>query len=114
MSSALAYVAEPTVQDVLPFERRAEHRRPASGRVTAVTRGEGVANRICSLELVDMSDGGLGATCPDPIEIGSPIAVYFAPHGPERGMDLFGKVVRCHRRADGHAVGIRFAARAAA
>ncbi|NJO85244.1 MAG: PilZ domain-containing protein [Blastochloris sp.] len=106
----------PASVDVLPFERRREPRRRAAGQVTALrtasTRGQN--NRICSLRLTDMSDSGLGAVVAEPVEIGSTIAVFFPPHGPERGFDLYGQVVRCQNTAEGHELGIRFDARAAA
>lgn len=106
--------AEPS--DVLPFERRRERRRTTRGQVTALrtatTRGD--TNRICSLRLVDMSDSGLGAVVSEPLDIGSTIAVFFPPHGPERGFDLYGQVVRCQPCSEGHELGIRFDARAAA
>jgi hypothetical protein len=102
--------------EVLPFERRRENRRSQQGQVTALrtasTRGQN--NRICSLKLLNMSDSGLGALVSEPLEVGSSIAVFFPPHGPERGFDLYGHVVRCSTSAEGHEIGVRFDARAAA
>lgn len=103
-------------QDVLPFERRREPRRRAVGQVTALRTASrpGQNSRICSLRLTDMSDSGLGAVVSEPLEIGSTLAVFFPPHGPERGFDLYGQVVRCQPTDRGHELGIRFDARAAA
>lgn len=106
--------AEPT--DVLAFERRIAKRRVTSGRVTAVqTTGlDTQANRICSLQLINMSDSGLGTMTQESIEIGTAITVFFPPHGPERGFDLTGEVVRCTQKDYGHEIGICFDARQAA
>ncbi len=118
MSDANLKLVDPTREpaDVLPFERRRENRRALGGQVTALrtatTRGDN--NRICSLKMLNMSDSGLGAIVSEPIEIGSSIAVFFPPHGPERGFDLFGHVVRCQHAAEGCEIGIRFDVRAAA
>lgn len=103
--------------DVLRFERRAARRRSISGQVTAVhhTTDPGQSpNRICSLQLVNISDTGLGVMAPQWMEPGSFVEVYFAAHGAEGGFDLRGRVVRCIKRENGHEVGIRLGARNAA
>lgn len=115
MTSGLRLTA--TEQDVLPFERRGETRRSLGGHVTAVRPGsmpDGTLQRIHSLQLLNMSDGGLGAIVQEPVDVGSRIAVFFPPHGPERGFDLYGRVVRCERKTQGFEVGVRFEHRAAA
>lgn len=106
----------PEPAEVLPFERRRDGRRPVDAQVTALRTADtrGANNRICSLKMLNMSDSGLGAVVSEPLDIGSNLAVFFPPHGPERGFDLFGHVVRCQPHDTGHEIGIRFDIRAAA
>ena len=117
MSQATLKLVEPADTDALTFERRGSSRYVIAGRFTAVrgsdTEGHG-AKRICSLELMNISDGGLGAVSKDPIDIDARITVFFPPHGPERGFDMCGRVVRCSQLDRGHEVGIRFDERHAA
>ncbi|MCC7147007.1 MAG: PilZ domain-containing protein [Phycisphaeraceae bacterium] len=104
-------------QDVIPFERRAVPRFSAAGRVTAVhceTTQDGRQNHICSLLLHDISDLGVGATSQEPIEQGSTITLFFPPHGPERGFDVYGEVVRCRHNQETHEIGIRLTGKTAA
>ena len=105
-------------QDVLPFDRRDRSRRTVNGVVTAMqshtTAPDGKRNRICTLKLLNMSGSGLGAEAPVPIEIDSAITVYIPPHGPERGVNLYGQVVRCTPRGKMHEIGVRLDARTAA
>ncbi len=103
--------------DAIPFDRRLAVRRPVSGHVTAVRREQredGAHNRICALNLVDMSNFGLGAFCQEPIPEGTAITVFFPPHGPDRGFDAYGQVLRCEAAEGRYRIGIRFVGRAAA
>jgi hypothetical protein len=110
------------VEDVAPdtpaFERRIKDRRDVHGHVTAVIRHQGpdgeTRNRICSLQLQNMSDAGLGAFVTESIAPDTQMAIFFPPHGPERGIDLYGRVVRCASRSFGHEIGIAFDIRPAA
>lgn len=105
-------------RDAMYFERRASERHECSGRVTALVTGPrftaGNRNRICSLQLQNISDTGLGGISQDPLEIGAQITVFIAPHGAEKGYDLHGTVVRCNPASYGQSVGIRFVQRMAA
>lgn len=115
--AALKLVPIEGVDNVLRFERRGARRRLLSGRVTSVQQSVDKAeaiNRIGSLQLLDISDLGLGAVVPQPVETGTLITVYFAPHGPEMGFERVGQVVRCHSGQGGYQIGIRFLARSAA
>lgn len=116
--AALKLVALDSVnQDSLKFERRQTHRRVISGKVTSLQQSADPdlqCNRICSLQLLDISDAGLGAIVEEPIEPGSPISIFFPPHGPEQGFDRYGQVVRCVKRDQGHQIGIRFTTKSAA
>ena len=91
------------------MERRRSPRNPVTARVTAVTtpnHDSDAGKRICSFQLVDLSEHGIGAISQEPVEVGSHVAVFFPPHGPERGFDLYGTVVRCTPRDWGHEIGI--------
>ncbi len=120
MSSLPLKLADPgrsTPRENLAFERRGAERHCISGRATAVSTSadaEGPRNRIRSLELLNISDTGLGAISQDPIEPDTVITVFFPPHGADRGFDASGRVVRCRPFRYGHEVGIRFTSRPAA
>ena len=99
------------------FERRQELRRAISGQVTVLLRKNdetGAHYRIASMNLMDMSPNGMGGISRDALELDSTVAVLFPPHGPDLGFDVTGRVVRCHRRSQGHEIGIRFDGRRAA
>ena len=98
--------------DPIPLERRIDHRKPIQGRVTALmtmTEEEPRRNRICSLELRDVSEGGLGAVSGDELPKGATMTVFFPPHGPERGFDMYGKVAWCRPADDGFEIGLELA-----
>lgn len=99
--------------DALYFERRHSLRRRLRGRVTALINAR-QEYRIASLDMRDQSDTGLGAVADTPIDIGQSITVCFPPHGPDRGFDLLGTVVRCVQKDDHYSIGIRLAQRLAA
>jgi hypothetical protein len=116
-SAALRLQRPEPDSDAYRLERRTTFRHSIAGRVTAVQsheQSDGQLSRICSLQLLNISDSGLGALSEESIEPGSCLAVFFPPHGPERGIDLVGQVVRCVARENGHEIGIRLEARAAA
>lgn len=103
--------------DAYRLERRRALRHTVTSRVTALRTEngpEGRRNRICSLQLTNMSDTGLGGVCQEAVALDTQIAVFFPPHGPDRGFDLYGRVVRCIERDAGCEIGIRFETRAAA
>ena len=98
-------------------DRRSSVRRKITGRATALVRQaneKDALGRICSLELRDISDTGLGAVAQTPIEVGSTLTVFIAAHGNEQGFDLVGEVVRCTACDAGHHIGVRLTSRAAA
>ncbi|MDP6152731.1 MAG: PilZ domain-containing protein [Phycisphaeraceae bacterium] len=103
--------------DVYRLERRVDARFTLNERITAVQahRDErGRKHRICSLQLMNMSDGGLCAKITEPIELGTTLTMFFPAHGPERGFDRYGQVVRCRRHGWGYEIGVTLAGRAAA
>ena len=108
---------ESTDPDVLRFERRRCPRHSTSGQVTAVQEAADPTThtaRICSLQLLNISDTGLGALTDDEIPCGTLIRVYFPSHGAEGGFELFGSVVRSVRRETGHEIGVRLGTKQAA
>jgi hypothetical protein len=111
MSQALRLSEQSAViSDSLYFERRKHPRRRARGQVTAVIREPGADRddpaKMLTLDLVDISDSGVGMASTQPIAVGSRITVFFPPHGPEPGFDLIGEVVRCVSVDDHHTIGV--------
>ncbi|MHB1155531.1 MAG: PilZ domain-containing protein [Phycisphaerales bacterium] len=92
-----------------PFERRGSRRYVMSGRVTMMRRAHTLdcyRQPICCVQLNDLSDGGLSAHCDLPLEPNEPVAIFFPPRGPQRGVDLLGHIVRCdHAHAPGTSPG---------
>jgi len=111
-------LTESAEREGLAFDRRDRDRSSLDSQVTAVQHSRSAArcqcNRICSLRVLNISDSGLGAVAQEPIEVNTSIAIFFPPHGPERGIDLYGRVVRCIRRDDVHEVGVQFDDKSAA
>lgn len=102
---------------MLKFDRRRSPRRAAGGHVTLLRHGHDTRvhrARICSIQLLNMSDGGLGGRCDLPLAPDEPVTVCIPPHGADRGFDLVGHVVRSRPGEQGYQVGIVFDARAAA
>ena len=97
------------ISDTLYFERRRHPRRRTRGQVTAVIRESGSEDapaQLVTLDLLDLSDSGIGATADKPLPVGNRITVFFPPHGPEPGFDLAGEIVRCQSNDDRHLIGI--------
>lgn len=93
------------------LDRRRALRRSTAGRVTAVINSDGPDgphHRLSSLNLHDMSTTGMGALSQEELPINATVAVLFPPHGPERGFDMFGTIVRCSNKDGRHEIGIRF------
>ena len=109
---------DPNQDEPLGFEQRHTNRHVITGRVTAVQQfpqKEEQRHRICSIELLNISDTGLGAVSDEAMELGSDLTVFFPPHGPERGFDLSGHVVRCRQRDDSlYEIGIKLQSKQAA
>jgi len=99
------------------FERRRAQRTPASGLVTLLRRGhdaQAYRQPIYTVQLSDLSDTGAGLRTRRPVAVDEPLAVCFPPHGPDRGFDRVGHVVRCDPQGDGYHLGIQFDPPAAA
>ncbi len=99
------------------MERRKESRRKIAGTVTALSSGNEknpFPKRICSFQLLDISDSGMGGITQKPMEIGSQIAILFPPHGLDHGFDMYGTVARCREHLDGYEIGVQLTNRLAA
>lgn len=110
-------LVKPDADAPIPLERRRATRHKVSARVTAIRSGIGpdIGRRsICPLQITNMSDTGLCAMSQDAVELNTPVTIFLPPHGPERGYDLVGHVVRCIPAAYGHELGICFERRMAA
>jgi hypothetical protein len=96
--------------DSYVLERRTTVRRRTSGQVTAMVtshNGGDSVNRICSFELRDMSDRGIGVWSYDDMLADSRVTIYFPPHGGDPGFDMQGRIVRSVARDSGYEVGIQ-------
>lgn len=107
------------LSDSLRFERRCADRHPVSGRVTSLMSADSLSparqRKIASVDLVNLSRTGVCVVTREAIDLQTVMTLYFPPHGPERGFDATGRVVRCVRRDDDtHEVGIHFDTRPAA
>lgn len=87
------------------------------GRATAVCSeqlaGE-TRNRITSVELINMSAGGVCVRAQEVIEPGTQVTIFIPAHGPEAGYDLTGCVVRSTPSDGAHEAGIQIHRRLAA
>lgn len=100
----------------IPLDRRESVRRAISVRATDLQAEDQCSahpKKICSLQLIDISDTGLGSLAQEGIELGTAITVFFPPHGPERGFDRYGHIVRCAERGGRQEIGIEFDRRTA-
>ncbi|MCC6579740.1 MAG: PilZ domain-containing protein [Phycisphaeraceae bacterium] len=117
LNATLKLVDTASEIDALVFERRRGIRRPINGRVTAIrgaTEHAITPAKIMSLQLVNISDTGLGVVTNEPMELGSHLTVMFPAHGPDGSCDATCHVVRCNRRAFGFEIGVKFDSRTAA
>lgn len=97
----------------LRFERRRADRHAMTGRVTSLQysgpAGPDQHRKIASLQMVNISDTGACVLAQDPVDLNAAMTIFFPPHGPDRGFDAIGHVVRCLKRDDNHhELGIRF------
>jgi hypothetical protein len=61
-----------------------------------------------TLALRDLSLGGLSAISPTPLQSGERLTVFFPEHGPMRGWDAYGRVLRCEASGLGYRVAVEF------
>jgi len=114
----LRYVRPEDVEfDSIPMEKRSDPRWRMRGRATAVCCEQMAGdqrNRIGSVELINMSNGGVGVLCQDDMPVGSEVTIFIPAHGPDGGYDLTGRVVRSIPRGQQHEIGIQIYRRLAA
>lgn len=90
--------------DPIPFERRMSDRRRLRGQATVLqqhTAAGQTHHRIASADLRDMSETGLGLIADEPICMGAKVSVMLPSHGPDQGIDMRGRVVRCEPNGAG-------------
>ena len=114
---ALRLVTDKPIDEVGPFkfERRLQARWQTAGRVTFVRYGDGQdghmsparsLGQIGSLELIDASEGGVGAWSPTPLPEGSHLSMFIPGQGGEPGVDRFGTVRQCRASDGGFLIGV--------
>lgn len=99
-------------------ERRQSARYETTFRVTAVITDDtddSRHNRICALQLLNLSDSGLAVLAAHPVPTGARINLFFTPHAAEPALQMVGTVVRQNPRDDGqYLLGVQFDRRCAA
>jgi hypothetical protein len=92
-------------------ERRVFQRKPTHG----VAQGRRIDHTLSArqnprltLDLRDLSVGGLSAIADYPLDRGERLGVFVQGFGMARGWDAFGRVVRCEPSALGYRVAIEF------
>jgi PilZ domain len=94
-----------------PSERRMFQRKNAEGRIVGHRIDHTISarrNPRLSLELQDVSVGGIAAWSEGPLEEGEHLTVVFPPRGMRSGWDAFGRVVRCQEGEMGYRVAVEF------
>jgi hypothetical protein len=92
-------------------ERRVFPRKEVHARVEGRRLDHSITARQMphlSLNLRDLSMGGLSALSQTPLEKGERIAVYFPPQGPNRGWDACGRVIRVQESVVGYRIAVEF------
>ncbi len=93
------------------FDRRYSQRHPVTGRVTLHRRDHDLnayQHPICSIQLHNMSHGGLLARSEVALRDNEQVTVFFPPHAGERALDMTGHVVRCDPADKGYEIAIKF------
>ena len=92
-------------------ERRVFPRKEFSARVEGRRLDNSLPARQqpqLTLALRDLSLGGLSAISPTPLQSGERLTVFFPEHGPMRGWDAYGRVLRCEPSGLGYRVAVEF------
>ena len=92
-------------------DRRIFSRTPASGQAQGHRVDHTISarrNPRLSLDLRDLSLGGMAALTDSPVEQGERLAVAFPPRGLNPAWNASGRVVRCEPAAFGYRVAIEF------
>jgi hypothetical protein len=94
-------------------ERRVFARKQVEARVQGKRMDHSIEARrqpFLSLQLRDVSVGGVGAISQSPVNPGERIGVYFPPEGTKRGWDAYGRVIRCDPGNFGYRIAVEFEA----
>jgi hypothetical protein len=97
--------------------RRIFERKPAEGEATGHRIDHTISarqNPRLTLNLRDLSAGGLGVLADRPLNEGEHLTVEIPRRGLVPGWDAVGRVVRCEPSAMGYRVGLEFDSRMAA
>ncbi len=97
--------------DPIPLERRSCQREKARGVMTAVLAADAGTGMITRIELVDLSDGGVGFVSPLRASVGTCIELYADD---PRTAVFAGVVARCEPMRGGYRIGLRCRMRIAA
>jgi len=106
--AAIAYIPRATAEDA---DRRMFPRKVWRASVEARRLDHSIPARQqpqVTLELRDLSVGGLSAIAPLPLARGERVAVFFPGEGIQRGWNACGQVVRCEPTALGYRVALQF------
>ncbi len=91
--------------DALAFERRETDRWPVEGVATIFHLGGESFGQMHTLKMLDYSNDGVGAICPDPVTPGSLVSIGFqSPGYPAKR----GSVVHCTPCGEGYRICIAF------
>lgn len=102
MSNAQNHIGEPQSLDPIPLERRSSVRESARGVLTASLASDAGGGMVSRVELVDISDGGVGFICPVKASIGTRVQLDGGVH-----FTMFaGTVARCEPMVDGFLIGL--------
>ncbi len=92
-------------------ERRVFPRKEISARIEGRRLDHSIDARQqpqLSLQLRDVSLGGLSAITDRAVGRGERISVFFPPQGPARGWDAYGRIIRCDPSPAGFRVAVEF------
>jgi len=108
---------DPVDRDVLPFERRQSLRHLITDQATSLQKtGDKSDSRslICSFQMFDISETGLGGIVEQPVQLGATITVFPSPHAAGNSVVCYGHVVSCTACDNGYRIGIRLVRKCAA
>lgn len=102
MSNPQTHLGETQSLDPIPLERRSSVRECARGVLTASLASDAGGGMVSRVELVDISDGGVGFICPVKASIGTRVQLDGGVH-----FTMFaGTVARCEPMVDGFLIGL--------
>ena len=112
MSTNLKLTTHDEERERYYLEKRTSVRRRARGWAVVATDDTEHQRKIMSIELRDLSEGGLGAVCAEPIDRGTRVWICMPGNTGHPSSDLHGKVCWCRKAEDGWALGIQLEAQA--